>query len=1032
MRHALFAAALAGLTVSTLQARADDRLAQTRIPSGWKVEIAASEPMVVNPVTMTFGDDGRLYVIEWKEGREPNDHIKVLTDDNGDGIFDRAEMFMDKLDLPAGILFWDGWVYLTLEHDIVRFRDADGDGKYEVRETIATGFGNDNSHHRVSGLILGPDGYLYMTTGDSDAHARGSDGSKADVLRCGGVFRCKPDGSKMENVAYGMRNPWGNVAFDDGFRIFHTDNDNEGSPGFTGCRLLHVVEGGDYGWRLREGARCCAPDFERATWNGGRAGRLGWITETGRGAPAGLAVLNSAAFPESQRNLLVYPDVFRKLVRAYTLKEEGATYKVGKEVELLASDEGLFRPTDAEVSPDGSLYILDWRTDSGGAGRLSGNGTTGRIFRLTWNGTAEEPARKTFAANRFFSLRTAESAKLVEALSDADYGMRRAASLELMRRGASKLPLEALSKLFTAKESSPFARLHTLGLLFATIPTRPEFQVALEAGMVDTDPSVRRYAVELAGRLKGVDVVPGRRLAALALKATAESEPPQIRRAGCVAMGAFGSLDKKVNVSDRVSSGALASELLRIGASESIQNDLFLLDGITRGLERIGPAGLAAVVQALGSKDQALAKAALFALQGWRTDEGLTVVLDEATTDAPLSSESRAGLFRNLREMVVNVPATPVANWLANRSEAGAEPRVEAIRLLNAMHQKALLAAGPVLAGLLKDKDLAVRLAAIALSREVRTDDAKQVLFAIVESSDRTGEERGAALASLRAYPKIDLNPLSKKLVAEKNLDTNLRLELFRTLGATDLKSAIPLATPYLTDANRELRHEAITILGRRADSALVVAKNYETGKIPPEDLTFVIEAIRPHATPELQAILRELLKKTVIKAPEGTEANRFRMFVAREGNPERGRALYLDAKKGGCATCHRLEGVGGAVGPDLTRVWETLSFVKRVESILEPSKEIKEGFVTYKVATKDGQVVTGLLLADTPEGVTLKNAEGKEVRVAAADIEEKATDKTSLMPVGVVGHLSLNELADLLSFLGDRKAQESLRTTKP
>ena len=332
----------------------DPRLAGYRTPPGWKVEIAATEPTVVNPVTMTFGPDGRLYVVEWKEGRGPNDHIKVLTDVDGDGAFDKAEMYMDGLDLPAGLLFWDGWTYLTLDHDVVRLKDADGDGKFEVREVIVKGFGNDDSHHRVSGLSMGPDGWIYMTTGDSDAHAVGTDGSEATVLRCGGVFRCKPDGTSLENVAFGMRNPWGNIAFDDEFHIFHTDNDNEGSPGFTGCRLLHVVEGGDYGWRLRQGARCCQPDFERATWNGGRPGRLGWMAETGRGAPAGLCVLNSAAFPPGTRNLLVYPDVFRKSVRAYKTKAVGATYTIGEEFPLLASDEGLFRPTDAEIGPDGA------------------------------------------------------------------------------------------------------------------------------------------------------------------------------------------------------------------------------------------------------------------------------------------------------------------------------------------------------------------------------------------------------------------------------------------------------------------------------------------------------------------------------------------------------------------------------------------------------------------------------------------------------------------------------------------------------
>ena len=416
---------------------ADPRLAGYRTPPGWKVEIAAIEPMVVNPVTMTWAPDGRLFVVEWVQGQGPNDHIKILTDEDGNGTFDKAEMYMDGLELPAGLAFWDGWTYITLNHDVVRFHDPDLDGKYDRKEVIATGFGNDNSHHRVSGLTIGPDGWLYMTTGDSDAHAVGSDGSKSDVLRCGGVFRCKPDGSKLENFAFGMRNPWGNVAFDDEFRMFHTDNDNEGSPGFTGCRLLHVVEGGDYGWRLREGARCCQPDFDRATWNGGRPGRLGSMAETGRGAPAGLCVLNSAAFPPSTRNLLIYPDVFRKLVRAYTVKPVGATFTVDKEYELLASDEGLFRPTDAEIGPDGALYVLDWRTDSGGAGALQGNGKTGRIYRMTWSGTESEPARATLPRERLAKIIKGSFGDLGAALGSGDYATRRLAGLELIRRKPS-------------------------------------------------------------------------------------------------------------------------------------------------------------------------------------------------------------------------------------------------------------------------------------------------------------------------------------------------------------------------------------------------------------------------------------------------------------------------------------------------------------------------------------------------------------------------------------------------------------------
>jgi putative heme-binding domain-containing protein len=104
------------------------------------------------------------------------------------------------------------------------------------------------------------------------------------------------------------------------------------------------------------------------------------------------------------------------------------------------------------------------------------------------------------------------------------------------------------------------------------------------------------------------------------------------------------------------------------------------------------------------------------------------------------------------------------------------------------------------------------------------------------------------------------------------------------------------------------------------------------------------------------------------------------------------------------------MERIGGSVDPELTQVWDILSFQNRLESILEPSKEIKEGFGTFTVVTNDGGVITGLLLSETPEGVTLKDAQEWEARISAKEIEEKGPDKTSLMPVGVVDNLAFNE----------------------
>jgi len=126
--------------------------------------------------------------------------------------------------------------------------------------------------------------------------------------------------------------------------------------------------------------------------------------------------------------------------------------------------------------------------------------------------------------------------------------------------------------------------------------------------------------------------------------------------------------------------------------------------------------------------------------------------------------------------------------------------------------------------------------------------------------------------------------------------------------------------------------------------------------------------------------------------------------------------------------SCHQLEGVGGNVGPDLTRVWDTHSVDKVMEAILEPSKEIKEGYQNYVATTTGGQIHTGLRISQTPEAVVIREANGKEVRIAAKDLDTLVVSKKSLMPDDVVKHLTFGQFLDLVAFLKDRKAQEALR----
>jgi putative heme-binding domain-containing protein len=169
-------------------------------------------------------------------------------------------------------------------------------------------------------------------------------------------------------------------------------------------------------------------------------------------------------------------------------------------------------------------------------------------------------------------------------------------------------------------------------------------------------------------------------------------------------------------------------------------------------------------------------------------------------------------------------------------------------------------------------------------------------------------------------------------------------------------------------------------------------------------------------------------MKGGLLVSLEPAEVEEVRQLVQKKGSAQRGRALYLEAKNLACIRCHRLESTGGSIGPDLTKIWETHTLEKIMETLIDPSKEIKEGFQTYVAVTKKGLVYTGLKIAQNKEEVVLRDAEGRDIRIAAGDLDELAPSKQSLMPDNVIAQLTFDQFIDLVAFLKDRPAQESLQ----
>lgn len=161
----------------------------------------------------------------------------------------------------------------------------------------------------------------------------------------------------------------------------------------------------------------------------------------------------------------------------------------------------------------------------------------------------------------------------------------------------------------------------------------------------------------------------------------------------------------------------------------------------------------------------------------------------------------------------------------------------------------------------------------------------------------------------------------------------------------------------------------------------------------------------------------------------DATEENRDtrlrfdRLLGFEHGDAARGRTLFADPKRSACARCHRVGGEGGEVGPDLSDVGGKFDRDQLMESVLEPSRQIVEGYRPTVLATTSGRVLTGIVREESADALTLVDAEGHRQVVSKAEVEERKLAETSLMPDGLATGLSPLELADLIAYLASLRS---------
>ena len=293
------------------------------------------------------------------------------------------------------------------------------------------------------------------------------------------------------------------------------------------------------------------------------------------------------------------------------------------------------------------------------------------------------------------------------------------------------------------------------------------------------------------------------------------------------------------------------------------------------------------------------------------------------------------------------------------------------------------------------------------------SDAPTKVLAGAVAVAEDPGRDPGARLDATRllAHVPWDLAdaPLSRLLTADPAQE--IRIAAARALAAHPEATARLLAPwPSYTPA---VRREVAQALLARPERVVALLDEVQAGRINPGDLDAAqARQLMDSGSPEVRGRARSLLRASLPEARKGV-LDRYRAALDLAGDARRGKAVFQKT----CATCHRVAGVGVAVGPDVSDPYNK-SKAMLLGDILDPNGAIDGNFVTYTVATRDGKVLGGLIASETASALTLRRAEGQEDVVLRQDVEAIRSTGVSLMPEGLEKDVTVDQMADLLAFL--------------
>lgn len=950
------------------------------IDPAFRIDLVAAEPDVIDPVAIAFDTDGSLWVVEYTdypngpgEGAPGLSRIRILKDEDGNGTFENARIFADKLLFANGLMLWKGGAIVTTDGKVMYLKDTDGDGLADLKQVWFQGFQVENPQLRCNHPTLGIDNQVYIANGlrggqivPGAENPWGLDPNSPPVSISGRDFRFDPHTGKYEAIAgmgqFGMSfDDWGNRYLCNNrhpcMQVMLQDSDLKQVPWLRPRQVYVDVSPAEFQSRLYPISRTWTTSNLHANQFTAACGTLIY-----RGTNLPTAFYGNSFVCEPTANL-VHRDVIKPVQSHYLALPQT------EEKEFLASTDEWFRPVNLSIGPDGSLYVCDmyraviehpqfmpnelknrpdllWGTDKG------------RIWRVS----AAAPD-KNIASHPVRGFDELSSRELVSLLTHPNAWQRETAQRLLLERQDASIESELAA--LVNDGNSGWGASHALWLLQSLKVLKPEH---ISAGLNHTQ--AQRFALQLAHThfptSKEYLEFPARFLTDATLttqdpflwdqilvnsqwkdfpKASKSLDPNNPRHAAILNIPQDGAHEWYcsmliINAGEELSD--VCQELFRV-LREDAAND--------SPKAKIGPGAIQYLIAALARRNRPEEVSSLLASVFSSSDSARERAWQQAVLHGLLDHlpNARTVLPKTvaaLPEAVQNQYAACLNGILQSFSDSNdaSDPSTQNVSLLILLPVEESL---PVVQELARSSKLDDVVPAIELLRKLPGEASAPVLVELVGTG--TPQIRRTAINALTAtvegiHALLDL--VEEKRVAVLEIDAAIAKRL-------------------MSSKNQKIKDRSTALLQQT----------------PPEDRVKVLAE--------------------------------YAAALTMASDPRRGLVVF----EKNCATCHRVNDIGVNVGPDISdSATKTPEFL--LTNILDPNRAVDNNYFSFTIADTDGLVHTGVISSETSTAVTLRQAEGKEVTIPRDAIDMMKNNGVSLMPVGLERTIPPQEMADLLSFI--------------